>query len=54
MRSKTVTDFVGCSDVHVHLTWISAGLELANHVLCAAADGLADQDSVEERMFIFH
>lgn len=54
MRSKTATDFVDRSDVNVHLTWITAGLELAHHVLCAAADRLTDQDSVENRMFIFH
>ena len=38
----------------MHLTWITAGLELANHVLPVPADRLADQDPVENWMFIFH
>lgn len=54
MRSKTATDFVDRSDVNMHLAWITAGLELANHVLSVVVDRLTDQDPVEDWMFIFH
>ena len=49
-----MTDFVDRSYVNVQLAWITASLELANQVLCAASDRLTDQDPVENRMFIFY
>ena len=52
--SKPLTNSVDRSNIHVHLTW-KITLKFANHVLCAAINGLADENQASENgMFIFH
>lgn len=52
--SKPLTNSVDRSNIHVHLTW-KFTLKFANHVLCAAINGLADENHASENgMFIFH